>query len=73
MKKVILVSTAILLIVSTSCTKKYSYTCNCKTPGSSGFGEPVGESYPKAKKEKAEETCAAFSNPERTCSPVFGK
>ncbi|AEA43503.1 hypothetical protein [Fluviicola taffensis] len=73
MKKLPFVLAALLLIVSTACSKRYPYTCYCKTYESTGFGEPIGESFPKAKKEKAEETCEIFSNSERTCSPIFAK
>lgn len=73
MKKLLLVSAGLLLLLSTACSKRHSYTCYCKTNESMGVGEPVGESFPKAKKEKAEETCNIFSNTERTCSPVFAK
>lgn len=60
-----------VFIISAACSKRSSYSCYCKAPGSSGFGEPIGQPFPKATKAKAEETCEIFSNTERTCSPVF--
>jgi hypothetical protein len=73
MKKLPFILTGLLLVVSTACSKRHPYTCYCKTSESTGVGEKIGESFPKSKKEKAEETCEIFSNTERTCSPVFAK
>lgn len=74
MKKLPFIITGLLLVVSTtSCSKRHAYTCYCKTSESTEVGEKIGESFPKSKKEKAEETCEIFSNSERTCYPVFAK